>query len=141
MNNVLQERYACYEWHLDGFAPSGARRAVEEILFFWEVEREGVGDAMLITSEVVTNAVRHVHPELRRTGFLHVAIVLAAGTLRFEISDPDPRPPRLVHATDDDECHRGMTIVDALAREWGCQPAPVGFGKVVWWTQSVALAR
>ena len=56
-------------------------------------------------------------------------------TLRFEISDPDPRTPRLLQAADDDEQYRGLTIVNALAKDWGFDPAPGGLGKSVWWTQ------
>ncbi|TDE54087.1 ATP-binding protein [Nonomuraea mesophila] len=131
-------RTASCEWHLDDFRPSAVRRMVENTLSFWGVFAETIDEAKLITSEVVTNAARHVHPELRRGRLVRLRISLSRDTLRFEISDPDPRPPRLITAAHDDEHHRGLAIVDALAMDWGSRAAVSGIGKVVWWTQRIS---
>ncbi|MFE3451926.1 ATP-binding protein [Nonomuraea sp. NPDC059194] len=137
MIRALQERYTSYSWHLEGFTPVTARRAVEETLFLWGMPAESVDDAMLIASEIATNAAMHVRPELRRAGFIHAHIGQSSDTLRFEIADPDPRTPRLIQATSDDEQYRGLIIVDALAKDWGFYRASMGLGKIVWWTQAV----
>ncbi|RVX45848.1 anti-sigma regulatory factor (Ser/Thr protein kinase) [Nonomuraea polychroma] len=126
------------EWRLDGFEPIVARRMVENILSLWGVHAETIDDAKLITSEVATNAAEHVRRELRKAGVIHFRIDLSGDTLRFEISDPDPRPPLLIRAAHDDEQYRGLTIVDALAKDWGFEVASSGTGKVVWWTQTIS---
>jgi anti-sigma regulatory factor (Ser/Thr protein kinase) len=135
MNRALQERYASYEWHLDRFAPVIARRTMEATLFLWGMDGETVDNATLITSEIATNAVKHVRPELRRTGLIQAHVGLSGDTLRFEITDPDPRAPRLIQAACGDEEYRGLMIVDALAKDWGFHIAAEGLGKIVWWTQ------
>ncbi|MCG5216471.1 ATP-binding protein [Streptosporangium soli] len=134
------ERTTSCEWHLDGFKPIVARRTVENILSLWGVHAETIEEAKLITSEVATNAAKHVHPELRRAGFIHFCIYLSGDTLRFEISDPDPRPPLLIRAAHDDEQYRGLIIVDGLAKDWGFEVAPSSIGKVIWWTQILSRA-
>jgi anti-sigma regulatory factor (Ser/Thr protein kinase) len=111
---------------------------VENTLSIWGVFAETIEDAKLITSEVVTNAAKHVHPELRRRCLVHMRISMSRDTLRFEIADPDPRPPQLIPAAHDDEQHRGLAIVDALAKDWGSNVASSGVGKVVWWTQKIS---
>ncbi|TMR07384.1 ATP-binding protein [Nonomuraea turkmeniaca] len=132
------ERATSCEWHLDGFQPIVARRMAESTLTLWGVPAETIDDAKLITSEVATNAAKHVHPELRRAGFIHFRISLSGDTLRFEISDPDSRPPLLIRAAHDDEQYRGLTIVDALAKDWGFEAAASGIGKVIWWAQIIS---
>ena len=60
-----------------------------------------------------------------------LVIVRFAALVRIEVQDsslvplPPPRP-----GEDDDESGRGLTVVAALARNWGWQAAPAG--KVVW---------
>ncbi len=60
-----------------------------------------------------------------------LVIVRFAALVRIEVQDssrvplPAPRP-----GDDDDESGRGLTVVAALARDWGWQPARAG--KVVW---------
>lgn len=108
-------------------APRVARRLVAD-----ECARALTGPgcaeaAALLTSEVVTNAVRH--------GSGDITLGLSAGTLLVlvEVGDDDvgtPRARELHH--DDDEGGRGLQIVTALASGWGVryrQP-----GKIVWFT-------
>ncbi|MGN9843637.1 ATP-binding protein [Nonomuraea sp. H19] len=134
----IKEWTTSCEWHLDGFRPIVARRMAENALSLWGVQAEIIDDAKLITSEVATNAAKHVHPELRRAGFITFRINLSGDTLRFDISDPDSRPPLLIRAAYDDEQYRGLTIVDALAKDWGFEVASSGIGKVIWWTQIIS---
>ncbi|MER8071510.1 ATP-binding protein [Streptomyces sp. NPDC094034] len=89
--------------------------------------------AVLVLSELLTNAVRHAHVSPGReieTRFLPVRLPAPHG-LRIEVHDASPaRPAR--RAGDVDACDgRGLVIVDALADEWGVGDR-VGVGKMVW---------
>ncbi|MFE2035350.1 ATP-binding protein [Streptomyces scopuliridis] len=89
--------------------------------------------AILVLSELLTNAVRHAHVSPGReieTRYLPVRLPAPRG-LRIEVHDADPvRPARRtenVNACDG----RGLVIVEALADEWGVADR-VGVGKMVW---------
>ncbi|QLH26996.1 ATP-binding protein [Streptomyces sp. Rer75] len=84
--------------------------------------------ALLVLSELITNAVRHVRVPGRQieTRYLH-----QGDSVRIEVhdaADPQPRlmtpPPEAVHG-------RGLFLVDALADQWGVTPWTV-VGKAVW---------
>lgn len=89
--------------------------------------------AVLVLSELVTNAVRHAHVPSGReieTRFLPMGLPEPGG-LRIEVHDASAvRPCRRVAGID--ACGgRGLLIVDALADEWGVCDR-VGVGKQVW---------
>jgi len=93
---------------------------------------EARDDAILMISELVTNAVRHTDE------LLSVHIAMYGDTLRVDVTDdcPDlPFPP-------DPEHHatggRGLRIVDDLADRWGITRIPAD-GKTVWF--EIRLAR
>ena len=48
----------------------------------------------------------------------------------IEVQDDDTRPPRLRHASPEDEGGRGLALVHDLATAWGSRSTPTG--KVVW---------
>ncbi|MGH3241128.1 MAG: ATP-binding protein [Spirillospora sp.] len=123
-----------FEWRLEERAAGDARRAVREALTAWGVMGGDIDVAVLLTSEVVTNAIRHVRAELRAGGVVWVRVCVMDGRLRVDVTDPEPGFPRLVAARDTDEGHRGMAVVAGCADRWGWHPAPDG-GKTVWWTQ------
>jgi anti-sigma regulatory factor (Ser/Thr protein kinase) len=81
-------------------------------------------DAVLMISELVTNAVLHARTRL------HVSVSIADQTLRVEVSDDDPTLP----VAPDPETHstsgRGLLIVDNLADKWGTFTST--HGKTVW---------
>lgn len=93
------------------------------------------GDARLITSELVTNAIQHSCSS-QRGGTITVAVTSGPGLVSIHVHDlgtstgqlPAPRPA----AANGDglaEGNRGLWIVTALAQEWGTRPAaccPVG---------------
>ncbi|MGI5207300.1 ATP-binding protein [Spirillospora sp. CA-108201] len=123
-----------YVWKLEERAPGAARRAVRDALGGWGVSETDIDVAVLLTSEVVTNAVRHARDDLRAGGVVKVRVRVMDGLLRVDVTDPGPGLPRLVAASDTDEGHRGMAIVAASADRWGWHPGPGG-GKTVWWVQ------
>jgi anti-sigma regulatory factor (Ser/Thr protein kinase) len=89
--------------------------------------RDGRGDdALIMISELVTNAVRH------STGLLHVRITIDDQTLRVEVSDDDPTLPTAPDPDTgpDGTSGRGLRIVDYLADHRGV--TPTDHGKTVW---------
>lgn len=82
-------------------------------------------DALLIVSELVTNAVRHATPPIT----IEVACRAPEG-LSVRVSDGSPLLPSGRPTTSHDESGRGMALVDLLSAEWGVEPAEPG--KAVW---------
>lgn len=105
-------------------APWTARRAVRAALSEW-VEEDVVETAVLLTSEVVTNAVVHA----RSTAVLTVA--LTPGAVLVSVSDVSRYAPVAQQAAPEWESGRGLGIVDTLASAWGVHHHPEG-GKTVW---------
>ncbi|MGW2027649.1 ATP-binding protein [Streptomyces decoyicus] len=68
---------------------------------------------VLAVSELVTNAVQHGN------GKIGLRVRYAAGELRIEVSDGNPKPAELRSADDDDESGRGMFIVAFFSNDWG----------------------
>lgn len=108
----------------DRLAPRTARRAVSDFLRANDLA-DLVDDAVLLTSELVTNAVRHA------SGPIHVDAYVRTKRLRLEVADQalddNPAPRR---ASLDDENGRGMELVEKVANAWGW--ARTGDRKVVW---------
>jgi anti-sigma regulatory factor (Ser/Thr protein kinase) len=87
-----------------------------------------VVDALLVVSELVSNAIRHA-----RTDFV-VAAEIRGSTLRLEVRDYDTRPPALLGLDEESTSGRGLHMVSAIAAEWGWNTEEGGgeSGKVVW---------
>ncbi|MEV6173268.1 ATP-binding protein [Streptomyces sp. NPDC051954] len=102
-----------------------ARREVRRQLEIWGLgERDDVADtAELLVSELATNAVLHSESRFRLT------LTAAHGVLRCEVTDAGRGRPRVLDAGTS-ESGRGMFLVDALARRWGCHQD--GQGTTVW---------
>jgi len=105
-----------------------ARRAVRAVLGR-NTNTELVDDAVLCTSEIVTNAIVHTD----RGCELHMSFDPAdGGNVRVEVEDDSPERPLLIDAFDVRRTGgRGMQIVDETSTRWGCHPMSSG-GKVVW---------
>jgi serine/threonine-protein kinase RsbW len=91
----------------------------------WDCDTDRLDDAALVLSELVGNAVRHaegdtVQVRLRRT----------ADVLRIAVRDGSAAQPAPREASFEDESGRGMLIIEALSRRWGCEP--LAQGKIVW---------
>lgn len=109
--------------HGDVEAPRVARRFVEQTLAGWGCETL-LESAVLVVSELVTNAVSHANSACT------VVLRLQPGWLRIEVSDradasPEPQPVDL-----DGTSGRGLMIVGALSDAWGVEPQERG--KCVW---------
>jgi hypothetical protein len=111
-------------------APSVARAWVSERLRKWEAS--GLSDtAALLTSEVVSNAVRHAQTDLAITA------AMAGGFLEIGVVDGSTEGVPRVKSIDDPTAlgGRGMAIVDALAAGWGTSVNPEN--KYVWFRLAV----
>jgi len=100
-----------------------ARRFVRDVLDAW-----GAGEfedaAVLLTSELVTNALLHA----RSPAELHVR--LAGGRLRVGVSDRTPVLPVRKRYGKEAATGRGLLLVETLASAWGTDRN--GDGKEVW---------
>ena len=98
-----------------------------------------IGDAELVLSELVTNAVNATgttNPsprwsELHNLALITVRLVVTADSLVIEVWDRDPSPPTPKEAAEADEAGRGLLIVGALCRRWHYF-YPESGGKAVW---------
>jgi len=84
-----------------------------------------VDDLQLVVSELTTNAMLHA-----QTPFT-VSLRAFDATLRLEVVDGSNDDPTQVAATHLDTRGRGVTIVEALSRDWGALSRATG-GKSVW---------
>ncbi|WP_121711335.1 ATP-binding protein [Streptomyces sp. E5N91] len=83
------------------------------------------GDAALVVSELMTNALLHGSVRGR---LIRVHVTLGNRALRVEVSDPrGERLPRLRPVADaDEQFGRGLLLVGTLATRWGWEPRSVG---------------
>jgi anti-sigma regulatory factor (Ser/Thr protein kinase) len=107
-------------------APGLARQAIREALPSWQLAQLEEA-ALLLVSELVTNAVRHARNEGR---MIALRLETTAGGLRIEVHDGDSRWPQPGTPDDLDESGYGFVLVDALASTWGVTDLAVG--KAVW---------
>ena len=94
------------------------RRALVADLEGRQVTQDIVGEAEIVVSELVANAIRHARP--LADGMIRVHWKVKAGVVEIEVSDgggpSTPKPaPRSVWAP----TGRGLRIVRSLAHEWG----------------------
>ncbi|MEV6640698.1 STAS domain-containing protein [Amycolatopsis sp. NPDC051371] len=84
-------------------------------------------DAVQVATELVDNAILHTDG----AGPAHLRLEYRRGMLTVAVRDPSPRPAVLRQATSDQPGGRGLLLVAALAKTWGCTP-DLRNGKVVW---------
>jgi anti-sigma regulatory factor (Ser/Thr protein kinase) len=116
-----------------------ARSRLATDLLSRDVSARVVQDALLVATEILTNAIRHAPP--LSSGLVLMSWELLDDSVRLEVTDggsPDwlgqalssggpgnvPRRASLAPGG------RGMLIVDALCPEWGIRPS--AGGKTVW---------
>jgi len=130
---VRPERRTRRAWLTTEPAASGeARGQVREAIWSWKVPVD-TDAAELLTSELVTNAIRH---ELGNAVML--AISCSDDHLRVDVYDTSDSLPTLVDAqtgaefAETAETGRGLRLVEALSDNWGFYSTPAG--KAVYFT-------
>ncbi|KIF71267.1 regulatory protein [Streptomyces sp. AcH 505] len=108
---------------------SRARKLTQDRLRRWEVAEETCETAVLVVSELVTNAVVHAAGD-------HVICEIREeqGRLRIAVEDQGygPTGPQL-HRAAEDEGGRGLFLVDSMCSCWGAHDTSgYGPGRVVW---------
>lgn len=105
-----------------------ARQQAERAARLWSLGTAATSALELVVSELVTNAVKHARtPPGRQVG---VTLTLGEKTVRVEVRDADPAPPKFRHPTDDAEDGRGLLLVENLCQRWGVEHMVIG--KAVW---------
>ncbi|MFD5384886.1 ATP-binding protein [Streptomyces sp. NPDC127074] len=84
--------------------------------------------ALLVLSELITNAVRHARVPGRQieTRYLH-----QGDKVRIEVHDAADQLPKLRTPTPESVRGRGLVLVETLADQWGVTPR-AAVGKAVW---------
>lgn len=107
-------------------SPSASRRFVAHALAGWGLDAL-TDTAVLLTSELVTNAIVHAQTE--------VAVTITRDDRRsvtVAVSDRSPMAPRVQRHADDATTGRGLGILDMLASSW--KVLSEGAGKTVMFT-------
>ena len=110
-------------------APAEARRRVRDAIRSWRVPVD-LDAALLLTSELVTNAVRHEAGQGAQAVVL--AIASSCGRLRVDVHDTSRSRPTVAEVPADAETGRGLLLVETLSDEWGFHRTPAG--KAVYFT-------
>ena len=116
---------ACVDLACDVDMVSVARRFVERTLRLWEVDDTNVDDAVLLTSELMSNAVLHARTDVR----VNVR-AQEDGTLRVDVADENPRLPLSAAPPEDAQSGRGLWLVETMASAWGVERTSEG--KTIW---------
>ncbi|WP_328724412.1 SpoIIE family protein phosphatase [Streptomyces sp. NBC_00259] len=101
-----------------------ARRFTARTLRSWGVVEE-LDAALLVVSELVTNAIAHTQGEVR------LDVTLSSDRLRIAVNDASPRSPvKPANQNWEATGGRGLLIVEASTASWGS--VPLSGGKQVW---------
>jgi anti-sigma regulatory factor (Ser/Thr protein kinase) len=105
-------------------AAAEARAQVRAAILAWDLPVDA-SVAVLLTSELVTNAIRYEAGEI-----IVLDIGCGCGLLRVDVHDTSCSLPTLVNAAADAETGRGLVLVANLSDDWGCYRT--GAGKAVY---------
>lgn len=108
----------------DPAAVRQARAFVRSLCRAAGIDQDTCENAVLLTSETVTNAFTHGRSEAR------IAVTIGARAIRIEVGDDNSRHPQRVEQDADALDGRGLAIMDILAGRWGVRDDR--YGKVVW---------
>ncbi|MGW8379088.1 ATP-binding protein [Streptomyces sp. ODS28] len=128
------DSYTLRWWNLPGGTGASVREArhlLGDLLRRCRVAQEPRDDALLVVSELVTNALCHTDSDR-----VHCCAAVADDRVHLEVHDdqttstrPLPRVP-----TAEDERGRGLLLVGALAERGGTAPSRYTRGDLVWAT-------
>ena len=107
-------------------AAAEARNQVRAAICAWNVPVDP-DTAVLLTSELVTNAIRH-----EAGGTVMLTITCICDQLRVDVHDTSRRAPMPVEARADAETGRGLMLVATLSADWGFHRTSTG--KAVYFT-------
>lgn len=91
----------------------------------WDVPRDAQRDALLVVTELATNAVMHAESDYL------VVLHLKPDTLGIAVADSDSTAAEPRDLGPEEVGGRGLHMVDAVAAEWGTANVPDD-GKFVW---------
>ncbi|MFI8243815.1 SpoIIE family protein phosphatase [Streptomyces sp. NPDC085866] len=102
-----------------------ARRFTRRTLRTWGVPSDTMDAALLVVSELVTNALVHTGGQVR------LDLSLVNHRLRLAVADTSPRSPvKNTNVGWEATGGRGILLVEAVSEDWGT--VPVSGGKQVW---------
>jgi anti-sigma regulatory factor (Ser/Thr protein kinase) len=104
-----------------------ARIFVASVLLTWGVDTD---DAVLLVSELATNAVLHARSEFG------VCVSHEGDRVRVEVSDDNSRLPSFVTVPDDANSGRGLLLLQTVSGSWGVESH--GSGKTIWFEMPVS---
>ena len=113
----------------DVSSAGAARRFVTATLAGWRLDHL-VDDAVLLTSELVTNGLLHARTQLE------VVVSADAGEIRIEVRDASLVPVTIRNFSVESGTGRGLRLIGRMADAWGVDPGPAG--KSVWFTLPLA---
>jgi anti-sigma regulatory factor (Ser/Thr protein kinase) len=97
------------------FSVQMARFYVQSALRYYDLGAYA-GDVEMVTSELVSNAIRHAGA---RAVNLELMRLSGSGAVVVMVDDPSPDPPVKRDLADDAENGRGLHVVEALSSRWG----------------------
>jgi hypothetical protein len=125
---ALQKR--CVPLTAGPTAPGIARGQVRATIAAWDIPVD-TSVAILLTSELVTNAVMHEAGEA-----IKLVITCGYGQLGIDVHDTSCDLPVPVDGPPDAETGRGLVLVASLSSSWGYYRTPTG--KAVYFTLALA---
>ncbi len=96
-------------------AATHARRHVHALISAWDVPVDSY-TAALLTSELVTNAIKHA---TEPADAVHLVISWDGARFRVEVHDRSRRAPVLLDVPPDAEAGRGLMLLAQLSSDWG----------------------
>ncbi|MGW0823056.1 ATP-binding protein [Streptomyces sp. NPDC002845] len=106
-----------------------ARATVRELLGEWGTGDETCDNAMLVVSELVTNALTH-----SASDWIICRLRAFGERLHIEVEDQNRgrTHPARRQADPDDQGGRGLLLVSVVSRDWGVADSADRSGRVVW---------
>jgi len=101
-------------------AAAEARRQVRAAICAWDLPVDA-DVAALLTSELVTNAIRHEAGET-----ITLAVTCSDARLRVDVHDTSRSWPVLADVPAEAETGRGLMLAAALSADWGVRRTPAG---------------
>jgi anti-sigma regulatory factor (Ser/Thr protein kinase) len=109
---------------VDPHSCAQARRFVEQVLGEWDAPMQLIGDACLVATELVSNAIGHA------TGPINLRLACSPRGFTVEVYDGSPVLPVVRPQDVRSERGRGLLLVSRISSEWGTRE--VGTTKAVW---------